>query len=220
MDAHGHVGGLVVLGQGSVDALHVVVAAGVGDAQDADHGDGVVVNVLHALLGRHVQMIGVHGNLAHLDVPVTAELLPADLVAARDDEVRAVRRVDVDARGLRKRLPAEQRGQAAQHAGLRRAHRGGAHGLLVLVGVPQILDDTHAAVLQVGRHRVLVLVDGVLLQRVLHQFGSFGFHVSLDESAQVLVRVALGADVLADDLAGDTGLDGIAVELGGGHFDV
>ena len=180
----------------------------------------MIIDEGHARLRGHVQVLGVHGDQTHLDVPVAAELLPADLVTGGDDQVGAMLAVDVDAGLLGQGLPAEQGGQATQHAGLGRADGRGAHGLLVLIGVPQVLDDLHAAVLEVGRHRVFVLVNGVLLERVLHQLRSLGLHVGLDEGAEVLVGVALGADVLANHLARDTRLDGHLVELGLGHLDV
>ena len=81
VDADRHLGRLVVLGQSGVDALDVIVAAGVGDAEQGDDADGVVIDEGHARLRGHVQVLGVHGDQTHLDVPVAAELLPADLVA-------------------------------------------------------------------------------------------------------------------------------------------
>ena len=65
------------------------------------------------------------------------------------------------------------------------------------VSVPQILDDLHAAVLEVCGHRIFILVDRVLLERFFHQLCCFGLHVGLDERTEVLVCITFRADVFS-----------------------
>ena len=43
---------LVVLGKSSVNTLHIVVTTRVGDAEEANNADGVIVNVFHPHLLR------------------------------------------------------------------------------------------------------------------------------------------------------------------------
>ena len=174
-----------------VELLHVVELAGVRDAQDGRDADGVVVHVVHDRVHVQRQVVLLKRHEAHLDVPVAAEFFPAHLVARGNHQVGALRRVDVDARVLRQLLPAEQHAQAAQHARLGRADGGRAHGLLGRVGMPQVADHGDAAVLEVGRHGVLVLVDGILLHRLGHDLRGHGLHVRLAERGEVLRGVAL-----------------------------
>ena len=208
---------LVVRFHQLVELLHVVELAGVGDAEDGRNADGVVVHVVHDRVHVQRQMVLLKRHEVHLDVPIAAELLPAHLVACGDHQVRALLGVDVDAGVLRQLLPAEQHAAAAQHAGRGRADGGRAHGLLGRVGMPQIADHGDAAVLEVGRHGVLVLVDGVLLHRLGHDLRGHGLHVGLAERGEVLRGVALDGQVLLDHLVGDARLDRLVVHLEARH---
>ena len=73
--------------------------------------------------------------------------------------------------------------------------------------MPQVTDHGDAAVLEVGRHGVLVLVDGVLLHRLGHDLRGHGLHVRLAERGEVLRGVALDGQILLDHLVRDTRLD-------------
>ena len=219
MDANGQLRMLLIVRLHQlVELLHIVVLAGVGDAEDGRDADGVVVHVVHDRVHVQGQMVLLKRHEAHLDVPVAAELLPAHLVAGRDNEVRALRRVDVHARILRQLLPAEQHPEAAQHARLGRADGGRAHGLLVGIRMPQVGDHGDAAVLEVGRHGVLVLVDGVLLHNLGHDPRGHGLHVGLAERGKVLRGVALDGQILLDHLVGDARLDRLVVHLRARHL--
>ena len=115
---------------------------------------------------------------ARLHVPVAAELLPAHLDVDAHDQVRLVGRLSRLAHPL---PPAPLQSQAAQHAGLARAGRGAAGGLLVVGRVPHVGQDAHAARLDLGRLGILVLVDHVLVGRLRHQTGRDRGHVGGDE---------------------------------------
>ena len=106
---------LVVLGKSSVNTLHIVVTTRVGDAEEANNADGVIVNVFHRIFCGHIEMIGLHRNETHLDVPVAAELLPANLIARSDNEVRTMRGIDIDPCSLSQCLPAEQCRKTTEH---------------------------------------------------------------------------------------------------------
>ena len=149
------------------DLLHRLVAAGVGDPQGRHHEDGVLVDPLEHVLGRHHVLAVRHGDLAHLDVPVARELVPHDLNRPAD-HVGPVGRL---ALGAALGPPPPLRGHAAEHAGLRRADRGGADGVGRLGRVPQVGHHVHAAPLDLRGLRVLVLVDHVLVDGEVHQRG-------------------------------------------------
>ena len=77
--------------------------------------------------------------------------------------------------------------------------------------MPQVADHGNAAVLEVGRHGILVLVDGVLLHRLGHDLGGHGLHVGLAERGEVLRGVALDGQVFLDHLIGYARLDRLIV---------
>lgn len=95
-----------------------------------------------------------------------------------------------------------------------------AHRLFIRVSVPQILDDLHAAVLEVCGHRIFILIDRVLLECFFHQLCCLGLHVGLDERTEVLVCITFRADVLTNDLACDARLDRVVVELVNRHLNI
>ena len=100
-----------------------LVHARVGDAHDRDDADGVLVDVLLEFEAvEHLVLVG-DRHVARLDVPVVAELLPAHLDGAGEDEVRLLGRL---ARRAPSELPAALERQAAEHAGLGRPDRRGA----------------------------------------------------------------------------------------------
>ena len=106
-----------------------------------------------------------HRDLAHLDVPVAGELVPHHLHRAAH-HVRLVGRL---ALGPPLGPPPPLGRHARQHAGLRGADGRGADGVGRLGRVPQVGQHVHAAPLDLGGLRVLVLVDHVLVDRQLHQ---------------------------------------------------
>ena len=95
------------------DLLDRLVAAVERAAQHRDDADRVLVAQLHRLLAVEVPAIAVHRHQARLDVPVAAELLPADLDVDPGHEVRRVdrlpRRPPVSAPAPQQRHPTEHR---------------------------------------------------------------------------------------------------------------
>ncbi len=165
---HRHVdaGPLLVGVQRLADLLDRLVGAVEGGAEDGDDADGVLVAALHGLLGRQVQPVAFHRHEAHLHVPVVGELLPAHLDVDAHHEIGLVRGL---ALGLAPLLPAALEGEAAQHRGLARADRRAARRLVRIRRVPQPAQHVDAAHLQLGRLRVLVLVDHVLVGALAHE---------------------------------------------------
>ena len=148
------------------DLLDRLVAAVERRAEDRHDADRVLVAQCDGLVGSEVEAVALHRHQARLDVPVAAELLPADLDVDAHDQVRSVGRLAGRAHPL---APAPLERQPAEHRGLARAGRRAAGRLLVVGRVPQVRDDVHAARLDLRRLRVLVLVDHVLVGGLGHQ---------------------------------------------------
>ncbi len=177
-----------------------LVRAVEGRAEDRDDADRVLVALRDGLLGGEVEAVALHRDEAHLDVPVVGELLPADLDVDAHDEVRPVGGL---ALGLAPLLPAPLEGQAAEHRRLARAGRRAPGRLVGVRRVPEAAEDVHAAHLEVGCLRVLVLVDHVLVEALGHELLGLRLHPRGDERGQVQARVAVEHQLVVDDLVGD-----------------
>ena len=88
-------------------------------------------------------------------------------------------------------LPQALEREPAQHRGLAGAGGRAAGGLVGIRGVPQLAEDVHAAHLELGRLRVLVLVDHVLVEALGHQHLGLRLHPGGHERGQVEPRVAV-----------------------------
>jgi len=75
-------------------------------------------------------------------------------------------------------------------------------GLRRIGRVPEVGQHGHAAVLDLGRLRVLVLVDHVLGQAFGHEPAHLGLHPVGHERGQVLAGVAVEHQLVVDDLVG------------------
>src|SRR6185437_7268334 len=100
--------------------------------------------------------IALHGDQARLDVPVAAELVPADLDVDAHHEVGTIGRLAGRAHAL---APAPLERHAAEHGGLARPGRRRAGAVAFARGMPEVTEDVHAATLELRRLRILVLVD-------------------------------------------------------------
>src|SRR5207247_107613 len=112
-------------------------------------------------------------------------------------------------RGLALRLPpllppALER-EPAEHGRLTGAGRRAAGGLARVGRVPEVAEDRHAARLELGRLRVLVLVDHVLVEALGHQLLGLRLHPRRDERGHVQPRVAVEHQLVVDDLVRDVG---------------
>ncbi len=209
-----------------------LVVAGVGDADDGDDADGVLVDVLGELMGAQAGGVGLERDRAQFDVEVAGELLPADL----DGPAHQVGPVDGEALGLAAGAPAEFEGEAAEHGGLAGPGGGAAGGRTADRRVPQVGQDVDAAGLDLGGLRVLVLVDHVLVEALVHQpvyavvgpggaeGGQVLGRVAVEEElvAEQLVdhlggRVIVGHPVLGEDLAAQRGREHVRVGVTGGY---
>ena len=92
-----------------------LVHAGVGHAHDRHDADRVLVDVLLELVAVEALVLVGDRHVARLDVPVVAELLPAHLHGAGEDEVGLLRGL---ARRAPRELPAALEREAAEHARL------------------------------------------------------------------------------------------------------
>ena len=104
-------------------------------------------------------------------------------------------------------LPAALEREPAEHARLAGAGGRAADRVLGVGRVPEVGEHVHAAVLQVGRARVLVLVDHVLVERLGHQQPGLRLGPRRDERGQVEPRVAVEHQLVVDDLVGDVGVE-------------
>ena len=69
--------------------------------------------------------------------------------------------------------------------------------------VPEVAEDVDAAHLELGRLRVLVLVDHVLVEAVTHQLSRLRLHPGRHEGGQVEAGVAVQHQLIGDHLVGD-----------------
>ncbi len=197
-------GALLEVVERSRDLRNRLVRAVEGRSEDGDDPDRVLVAERHRLLAVQREAVALHRDEAHLDVPVVRELLPAHLDVDAHDDVWLVGGLAGGAAGL---VPAALQRQAGEHRRLARA-RGRAPGPDVrLRRVPEVGQDVHAAHLERRRLRVLVLVDHVLVERVLHERARLRLHPRGHERRQVQLRVAVEHELVADCLLGRVGWD-------------
>lgn len=178
-----------------------LVVAGVGDAEDGDDADGVLVDVLGELMGPQTGGVGLDRDLAQFDVEVAGELLPADL----DRPAHQIGPVDGQALGLAAGAPAEFEGEAAEHGGFAGPGGRAAGGRAAGRRVPQVGEDVDAAGLDFRGLRVLVLVDHVLVEALVHQAVDAVVGPSGAEGGEVLGRVAVEEQLVAEQFVDDLG---------------
>jgi hypothetical protein len=158
-----------LLDQQIIDRLGILVFTGVCGAENHADTNGVLIDQINRLNRvNHVSVIGAI-HILLLDVKVPCGLFPAHLHGAVHDDVRAR---PVLALGLALVLPLLLHGQGRQHDGLGRADGRRAHGVVaVLVDgrVEQARNHVDAAVLDVGRLRVLLVVDEVFAKGLGHE---------------------------------------------------
>ena len=176
------------------DRLDRLVAAGEGHAEGRDHADGVLVAARQNLLGRHQHAAVLHGDLAVLDIPIAGELVPADLHGAGDQ----VRFVEGFALGASAGLPATLERETAKHRRLAGAGGRAADAARIRRRVPEIREHVHATRLDLGGLRILVLVDHVLVDAVVHQLVDLGLAPRLAEGREILPRVAVEQQFVPD----------------------
>ncbi|GAA3070789.1 hypothetical protein GCM10020254_13220 [Streptomyces goshikiensis] len=203
VDVDGHVPAVLGLDpvEFGADLGDGFVVAAVGDAEDGDDADGVLVHVLGELVGPQAGGAGLQRDLAQLDVEVAGELVPADLYRAADE----VGTVDGEAGGAAAFAPAPFEGEAAEHGRLAGAGGGAAGGRAAGGGVPEVGQDVDAAGFDLGRLRVLVLVDHVLVEALGHQAAHAVVGPGGAEGGQVLGRVAVEEELVVQELVDHLG---------------
>ena len=177
---------LLEVEQQLVDPDDVVHVPGERGAEDADDADRVLVEVRRHVVGADRVLVLRERDDPRLDVEVAAELLPHHVDVAAEDEVGPVRR---EVRGLAALLPLPLQGQRAEHDRLGRAL--GAAARRLARRVEQVGQHPHAALLDLGRDRVLRVVDEVAVQVLGDDPLRLRLHPGRDEGGQVALRVAL-----------------------------
>ena len=144
--------------------------------------------------GPIVYLPGCERHDPRLDVEVAAELLPDDVHVAAEDQVGVRRRPPG---GLLPGAPVPLQRQGAEHDRLGRALGARPGGLARRV--EQVGEHPDAALLDLGRARVLGVVDEVAVQVLGDDPLRLRLHPGGDEGGQVAGRVALEGEVLAHE---------------------
>ncbi len=176
-----------------VDPDDVVHVTGERRAEDRGDPDGVLVEVRRHVVGAdRVLALGERDDPG-LDVEVAAELLPDHVHVAAEDQVRLV---DRQVGRLAALLPLPLQGERAEHDRLGRPLRAAAGGLPRRV--EEVGQHPDAALLDLGRDRVLGVVDEVAVQVLGDDPLRLRLHPGRHEGGQVACRVTLEGEVLAD----------------------
>ena len=194
---------------------HGLVASGKGDPQGGHHADGVLVAQFEHFLRGHQQAVPIHGNFPVLHIPVAGELVPADLHRPGDE----IGLVDGLALGLAPGLPAPLHGHAPQHGCLAGTGSRAADGVLARRGVPQVGQHVHATGFDFRYLWVLVLVDDILVDTLVHQAMHLGLLPGLAEGGEVLAGVAVEHQLVVHHRVGVARLLLLPRELEPGHTD-
>ena len=176
------------------DVVHV---PGEGGAQDGRDPDRVLVEVRLHVLGADRVLVLLQRDDPRLDVEVAAELLPHHVDVSAEDEVRTVRR---QVRRLTALLPLPLQGQGAEHDRLGRP-LGTAAGRRAR-GVEEVGQHPDTALLDLGRDRVLGVVDEVAVQVLGDDPLRLGLHPGRDEGGQVALRITFEVEVLGNQPQG------------------
>ena len=184
---------LLQLHQVVVDPADVVGMAGEGGAEDGGDADRVLVDLRGDVVGadRVLALLQRHHPL--FDVEVAAELFPDHVHVAAEDEVRFVDRF---ARRFPPFLPFPLQREGAEHDRLGGALAAGAGRLAG--GVEEVGEHADAALLDLGRDRILGVIDEVAVVVLGDQPLGLRLHPGGDEGGQVAVRVALQLQFLFD----------------------
>jgi|GEM_PF-5172332 len=200
------------------DGFRELILPGVGHAKGGHYANGVFIYQVRNLFIGEAVLAGVHGSLSHFHIPVAAELVPANLHRA----AHQVRFIGGFAFFPAAGTPAPQRGHAAQHARLAGADGGATDGGGICRCMPQIGNHAHAALLNLCALRVLILINHVLAQAQIHELVDLAVAPRLAECCQILARVAIQQQFLADELIGIFRPHGVGRNLlvgqGSGHI--
>ena len=129
-----------------------------------------------------------HRHESRLDIPIATELVPTDLHVDAEDQIGPVGRL---ARGLHPFAPAPLQREATEHRRLARPGCRAARHVTVAGSVPHATDHVHAATLKLGRLRIFILIDHILIRRFRHQTGGIRRHPGRDERSQVQAGAAV-----------------------------
>jgi hypothetical protein len=209
-----------------VDADHVIRMAGEGGPDDRGDTDRVLVDVGLDVLGPDRVLARLQGDDPRLDVEVAAELLPDDVHVASEDEVRPVGRLPL---GLTPLAPLPLQRERAEHDRLGGALCPGPGGLARRI--EQFGQHVDAALLDLGGHRILRVIDEVPKEVLVDHDAGLWLHPGGHERRQVSLWDPLHGQLLLKQPhrgngghggLGDGGLGGALGEEGarGGDLDL
>ncbi len=144
--------------------------------------------------GPHQEPVAFDRDLAHLDVEVAAELVPADLHRTANE----VRLVSGFALGLHLCPPAPFRREATEHRRFAGAGGRAADGVQAVGRIPKIGENMNAASLDLRGLRILVLVAHIFVDALGHQRLHLGFHPGGAKGRKVLPRIAIKQQLIVD----------------------
>ena len=170
------------------------VIAGEGDAERGHDADGIFVATIHRFLGREDEAVGGHRDLAEFHIPVAREFFPANLHGAADE----IGFVGGLACGLLPGPPAPFHRETAEHGGFAGAGGRAADGVRGGGGIPEVGEHVDAAFLERGGLWILVLVDHVFVDALVHEFVHLGLFPSLAKGREILARVAVEHQLVVD----------------------
>jgi hypothetical protein len=177
-----------------VDSDDVVGVPREGRAEHGGDADRVLVEVGLDLLGPDHVPVLLERHDPRLDVEVAAELLPDHVHVAAEDQVGLVERLRL---GFAALLPFPLQREGAEHDRLR-GPLGASAGRLAR-RVVEVGEHADAALLDLGRDRVLGVVDEVAVKVFADDPLSLGLHPGGDEGRQVALRVPLQRQFLVDE---------------------
>jgi hypothetical protein len=176
----------VPLDEQVIDLLGIFVLSSESCAENGADTNSVLVNQVDSLFRVDHISLGSAVDVLLLDVKVASGLLPAHLHGRVHDYVGTA---EVLAFGFPLVDPALLHGKSGKHDGFGGADCGGAHGVGVLIvgrNVEEASNHADAAVLDIGAHGVLFVVDEVLAEGVDHELLDLGLHVGGDERSEAV----------------------------------
>ena len=144
-------------------------------------------SVTEEVLEEILPFSGRHRDFTHFNIPIAAELVPADL----DRAAYQVGLVNGFAGGFPAGSPAPQGGHASKHACFTGTDSGTTNRLFILAGIPKIGNNGSATHLNSGCLGIFILVNHVLVNAEIHQHPDLLFIPGLAEGCKILAGIAV-----------------------------
>ncbi len=187
MDVNADAGLVFIIIQGLGNFRRQFISTRIGHSERGNHNDGVLINLFQHPVNIHLPFSGRHRDFTHFNIPIAAELVPADL----DRAAYQVGLVNGFAGGFPAGSPAPQGGHASKHACFTGTDSGTTNRLFILAGIPKIGNNGSAAHLNSGCLGIFILVNHVLVNAEIHQHPDLLFIPGLAEGCKVLAGIAV-----------------------------